>query len=133
MSTFKIPAIVLALFLPFSAGAQTNKTTQSKTDPLHEWVQGNDPAALEAWVNQRLEEEKADLEKLLAVKGPRTVENTLRPFDDAENQLSLAGNNAFMLYSLADAAALRDKGQAMSAKISTANTELKLVAAPATV
>jgi len=126
MSTFKIPAIVLALFLPFSAGAQTNKTTQSKTDPLHEWVQGNDPAALEAWVNQRLEEEKADLEKLLAVKGPRTVENTLRPFDDAENQLALAGNNAFMLYSLADAAALRDKGQAMSAKISTANTELSL-------
>jgi len=126
MSTFKIPAIVLALFLPFSAGAQTNKTTQSKTDPLHEWVQGNDPAALEAWVNQRLEEEKADLEKLLAVKGPRTVENTLRPFDDAENQLSLAGNNAFLLYSLADAAALRDKGQAMSAKISTANTELSL-------
>ena len=126
MSTFKIPAIVLALFLPLSAGAQTNKTTQSKTDPLHEWVQGNDPAALEAWVNQRLEEEKADLEKLLAVKGPRTVENTLRPFDDAENQLALAGNNAFMLYSLADTAALRDKGQAMSAKISTANTELSL-------
>ena len=126
MSTFKISTLALAFLLAFTAGAQTNTTTQSKTDPLHEWVQGNDPAALEAWVNQRLEEEKADLEKLLAVKGPRTVENTLRPFDDAENQLSLAGNNAFLLYSLADAAALRDKGQAMSAKISTANTELSL-------
>ena len=126
MSTFKISTLALAFLLAFTAGAQTNTTTQSRTDPLHEWVQGNDPAALETWVNQRLEEEKADLEKLLAVKGPRTVENTLRPFDDAENQLSLAGNNAFLLYSLADASALRDKGQAMSAKISTANTELSL-------
>ncbi len=126
MSTFKISTLALAFLLALTAGAQTNTTTQSKTDPLHEWVLGNDPAALETWVNQRLEEEKADLDQLLAVKGPRTVENTLRPFDDAENQLSLAGNNAFLLYSLADAAALRDKGQAMSAKISTANTELSL-------
>ena len=126
MSTFKISTLALAFLLALTAGAQTNTTTQSKTDPLHEWVLGNDPAALETWVNQRLEEEKADLEQLLAVKGPRTVENTLRPFDDAENQLSLAGNNAFLLYSLADASALRDKGQAMSAKISTANTELSL-------
>jgi thimet oligopeptidase len=108
------------------AVAQGNSAPQQKSDTHHEWVQGNDPAALEAWVNQRLSAEKADLDKLLAVTGPRTVENTLRLFDDAQNELSIAGNNAYLLYSLADAAPLRDKGQAMTAKISAANTELSL-------
>jgi thimet oligopeptidase len=54
------------------------------------------------------------------------VENTLRPFDDAQNQLAIAANNASLLYSLADAATLRDKGQALAAKISSAATDLSL-------
>jgi thimet oligopeptidase len=122
-NSFAIFALLLATLC---AGAQGNTVPKATTDPQHEWVQGKDPAVLETWVNQRLSEEKAAIGKLLAVKGPRTVENTVRPFDDAENQLSIAGNNAFLLYSLADAAPLRDKGQAMTARISTANTELSL-------
>jgi thimet oligopeptidase len=99
---------------------------QKTADPLHAWIPGADPAALESWVNQRIAEEKADVDKLVAVTGPRTVENTLRPFDDAVNQLSIAGNNTYLLYSLADAAPLRDKGQALSAKISSEATGLSL-------
>jgi thimet oligopeptidase len=95
-------------------------------DPLHAWVQGNDPALLEAWVNQRIDDEKSDVDKLIAVTGPHTVENTLRLYDDAANQLTLAGNNSYLLYSLADAAALRDKAQALTAKISSAGTDLGL-------
>jgi thimet oligopeptidase len=101
------------------AGAQTG-------DPLHAWVTNGTPAALESWINQRLDAEQADLTKLLAVQGARTVENTLRPFDDAQNELAVAGNNAYLLYSLADDAVLRDKGQAMSAKVSSAGTDLAL-------
>ena len=108
------------------AGVQNVSAQNAPADPLHAWVSGNDPAALETWVNQRLEDEKADVGKLLAATGPRTIENTLRPFDDAQNQLALAGNNAALLYSLADAATLRDKGQAMTAKVSSASTELSL-------
>jgi thimet oligopeptidase len=99
---------------------------QPAADPLHAWVQGTDPAALESWVNARLDEEKADVARLVAVRGPRTVKNTLRPFDDAQNQLALAGNNAYLTYSLADAAPMRDKGQALSAKVSSASTDLSL-------
>ncbi len=77
-------------------------------------------------MNQRLDEVKADLDKLFAVQGPRTVENTLRPFDDAQNALTLASNNAYLLYSLADAAPLRDKAQELSAKISSVATDLSL-------
>jgi len=99
---------------------------QPAVDPLHAWVSSSNPAALESWVNQRLAEEQADVAKLLAVTGPRTVENTLRPYDDAQNQLAIAGNNAALLYSLADAAAMRDKGQALTATISSAYTDLSL-------
>jgi len=122
---FLLPALAI-LALAFSASTPKSAAQQPKADPLHAWVQGNDPAALESWVNQRLDDEKADIAKLLAVTGPRTVENTLRPFDDAGNELALAGNNAFLLYSLADAAPLRDKGQAMEAKVSSAATDLSL-------
>jgi len=114
---------VLAIFfaaLPVSAQAKP------AADQLHAWVQGSDPAALEAWIDQRLDAEKAAIDKLLAVTGPRTVENTLRPYDDAENELNLASNNAYLLYALADAAPLRDKGQAMQEKVSSANTGLNL-------
>jgi thimet oligopeptidase len=95
-------------------------------DPLHGWLAANSPAAFEAWVNERLAAEKADLAKLESVQGPRTVENTLRPYDDAVNELTIAGNNAYLLYSLADAAALRDKGQEMAAKIGSIQTDLSL-------
>lgn len=105
------------------ADAQTVPATE---DSLHVWIQARDPAAAEAWVNQRLDEEKTAINKLLAVTGPRTVENTLRPFDDAQNALTLAGNNAYLLYSLADAAPLRDKAQALTATISSVATDLSL-------
>jgi thimet oligopeptidase len=96
------------------------------TDPLHAWVQAKDPAALQTWVNERLAAEKADVAKLVAVAGPRTVENTLRPYDDAQNELAIAGNNAYLLFSLADSAPMRDMGQKMTAAISAAATDLAL-------
>jgi thimet oligopeptidase len=105
--------------------------TQAAGDPLRAWTDGNglavsDPALLEVWVKQRLDAAKADVETVLAVTGPRTVENTLRPFDDAENELTVAGTNAYLLFSLADAAALRTKAQAQLSVISSASTDLNL-------
>lgn len=121
---FTVP--VLAVLAAFVVSAPQLAAQQPAPDPLHEWVSGSDPAALETWVNQRLDAEKADIAKLYAITGPRTVQNTLRPYDDAQNELSLAGNNAYLLYALAGSAALRDKGQAMASKISSANTDLNL-------
>jgi thimet oligopeptidase len=87
---------------------------------------GNNPEAFESWINRRLDDEKRSIDKLLAVTGPRTIENTLRPYDDAQNQLALASNNAFLLYSLAGQAGLRDKAQALTVKVSSANSDLSL-------
>jgi len=118
-------AAVLGLGLSFPGPALAQQKTAAG-DPLHAWVSGGDPAALEAWVNLRLDEEKADIAKLLAVAGARTIENTLRPYDDAQNRLMLAGTNSYLLFSLADSPTLRDKGQAMAAKVSSVGTELSL-------
>ena len=122
----RFTAILTVFLAALAAVAVPAPAQQPAADPLHAWVRGSDPAALEAWVNARLDEEKADVAKLVAVQGPRTVKNTLRPFDDAANQLALAGNNAYLIYSLADAAPMRDKGQALSAKVSSAATDLSL-------
>jgi thimet oligopeptidase len=122
----KFLPLIAVVFAAFTAAAQQKPAPQPPADPLHAWVGASDPAALGAWVDQRIAEEKADLAKLLAVAGPRTVENTLRPYDDAVNQLAIAGNNANLIYSLADTAAMRDKGQALEAAISSAATDLSL-------
>ncbi|MDR3724835.1 MAG: Zn-dependent oligopeptidase [Terracidiphilus sp.] len=126
MKTLRI-AISLALLAVASSVLPAQEPAASPTaDTLHGWLAATSPEAFEAWTKQRLAAAKADMDRLVAVSGPRTVENTLRPFDDAQNELSIAGNNAYLLYSLADGAALRDKGQALSAVVSSAQTDLNL-------
>jgi len=95
-------------------------------DPLHAWVQGNDPGMLEAWVGARLAAAQSSVDKLLAVKGDRTIANTLQPYDDAQNQLNLAGDQAYLMFALGDTAALRDKAQALNQKISSVAADLGL-------
>lgn len=118
-----LPAVFFLLLLALPASPAQ---PASSADPLHAWLVAKTPAELQAWVDARLAAEQADIAKLAAVKGPRTVENTLRPFDDAQDELALAGNNAQLMFSLADAAAMRDRGQALVAAVSQANTELSL-------
>jgi thimet oligopeptidase len=115
----------LALFASIFAPAQ-NANKDVAADPLHAWIVARTPAELQAWVDARLAAGKADIAKLAAVRGPRTIENTLRPFDDAQDELSIAGHNAELMFSLADAAPMRNEGQALLATISQAETELSL-------
>jgi Zn-dependent oligopeptidase len=77
-------------------------------------------------VNARLAAVKTDIDKVTAVTGEHTVVNTVRPYDDALNELALAGNEAYLMYAVGDAAPLRDKGQALVAKISSVQTDLSL-------
>ncbi|HZY64082.1 MAG TPA: M3 family metallopeptidase [Edaphobacter sp.] len=113
----------ILMTLPIAGQAQAKAST---ADPLHAWSAGSDPAALDAWVHERLASAQASLDKLVAVKGQRTVENTLRLFDDAQNQLALAGNESYLMFAVGDSAELRNKGQAMTAIVSTAATDLSL-------
>jgi hypothetical protein len=49
--------------------------SSAQRDPLHIWVGKPDRAAAEKWVGEHLAQEQKYVDELLAVKGPRTIEN----------------------------------------------------------
>ncbi|RZT09432.1 thimet oligopeptidase [Duganella sp. CF402] len=101
-------------------------TASAWADPLHAWVAGDDPAALEKWVDERLASQQASVSKLLAAKGKRTIANTLQPYDEAQNQLALAANQSYILFAVGATPALRDKAQTLVQKVTTEQTRLNL-------
>jgi thimet oligopeptidase len=109
-----------------SLALQAQPANSLNRDPLHAWIAGDDPASLETWVDQRLAAAQASIDKLTAAAGPRTVQNTLRSYDDAVNELAIAGNEAYFLFAVGDSEPLRSKAQALTSKISSASTDLSL-------
>jgi thimet oligopeptidase len=95
-------------------------------DPLHIWVGNPDAVQARAWADAHLAAAQAQIDTLLAVKGARTVENTLRPFDEAQRELGLAGSGASLLTNASPNKALRDVGDEVSQKVSAQATALGL-------
>ena len=84
------------------------------SEDLHAWEAGGAASApaLSAWVGARLAAHEAALAAVVAVDGPRTPENSLRLYDEAIEQLSLAGAQAGVLNSVAADKTVRDQAQA---------------------
>ena len=115
-----LTVLCVVLFLPSSPSR-----TFAQGDPLHIWVGKLDPAGAEKWVTLHLEQEQKYVDELLAVDGPRTIENTLRPYDNAQNELTLAYESG-LLYSVAPQKKVRDAGQALAQKAQEAASALSL-------
>ena len=103
----------------------------ASTDPIdaiHAWEAGGTTSAeaLSAWVSARLAAHEAALTALLAVKGPRTTENTLRLYDQAIEHLSLAGSQAGVLNSVAADKDVRDQAQQEAQRVAMAGSALSL-------
>ena len=98
------------------------------TEDLHAWEAGGAKSAeaLTGWVSARLAAHEAALAALLAVPGERTPENTLRLYDAAIEQLSLAGAQAGVLNSVAADTAVRDQAQLEAQRIGVAGSALGL-------
>ncbi len=98
------------------------------TEEIHAWDAGGavSAEALAAWVSARLAEHEEALAALLAVQGARTLENTLRLYDAAIEQLSLAGSQANVLNSVAADKAVRDQAQLDSQRVAMAGAALSL-------
>ncbi len=92
---------------------------------VHSWNSA-DPQALEAWVEERLRRHGEAIEVLLAASAPRTLENTLRAYDDALAELALAGSETGLLHSVHPEKPMRDAAQGLLQKISQAGVELAL-------
>jgi thimet oligopeptidase len=121
----RVLTIVCALVFILT-GILGAKPASAQDDPLHIWVGKLNAGNAETWVNGHLDREKKDIDSLLAVKGARTVRNTLVPFDDAQNELSLAAAEAFLMYGVAPQKQVRDAGQALAQKANQAQNEISL-------
>ncbi len=97
-------------------------------EQIHVWEAGGagSAEALAAWVTSRLAAHEAALVALLAVEGPRTLENSLRLYDAAIEQLSLAGAQAGVLNSVAADKAVRDQAQMEAQRVAMAGSALSL-------
>jgi thimet oligopeptidase len=95
-------------------------------DPVHIWVGNPDAAKARAWADAHMAAAQAQVDVLLAVKGARTIENTLRPFDEAQRELDLASSGGSLLTNASPNKELRDVGDEISQKVSAQATALSL-------
>src|ERR1035438_3966192 len=114
-------AIVLIAVLVSAAGAQDLLSSQPSL-----WASKPDAAAFERIENDRLTAAQHFIDAIVAVKGARTIENTLTPYDQAVERINAASYFADVMQNVHPDAAFRDRATAMVTKVSAANTALSL-------
>src|SRR5690348_5873949 len=90
------------------------------------WAAKPDVAAFEKAENERLAVAQSTIDKIVSVKGPRTVENTLVPYDEAIRQINTAADFAVLMQQVHPDAAYRDHATAMLQKAVAVQTALSL-------
>jgi thimet oligopeptidase len=90
------------------------------------WSTNPDVAAFERMENARLASAQLAVDQIAAVKGKRTIENTLVPYDEAIRQLNAANYFSSLMQQVHPDAAFRDRATAMTTKVSSAATALSL-------
>ena len=105
-----------------------NDSSAAEVKGLHPWDERGDidAAGLESWVQGRLAQQRRQIDALLAVQGQKTLENTLRPYDDAVATLSATGSLASLLDSVYPDKAVRDKARELTQAVAEAATALSL-------
>jgi thimet oligopeptidase len=90
------------------------------------WAAKPDVSGFEKIENDRLDAGRRAIDELLAVKGPRTIENTLGPYDEAVRQNNAAGYFAGLMEQVHPDSTFRDHATAMLTKVSAAQTAIAL-------
>jgi len=90
------------------------------------WANKPDIAAFEKMENGRLAAAQSSIDQIVAVKGARTIDNTLAPYDEALRQLANAGYFASFMVDVHPDSAYRDAATAMATKVSSAASALSL-------
>jgi thimet oligopeptidase len=90
------------------------------------WCAKPDVTAFEKIENDRLAAAQRAIDQIVAVKGARTIENTLAPYDEAICQLNAAGYFSYLMQEMHPDAAFRDHATTMTTKVGSAQTALSL-------
>jgi len=119
---FRVPGIAfLAVLLAIGSAAQSGPSSQPTV-----WATKPDVAAFEKIVNDRLADGQKSIDQIVAVKGPRTIENTLVPYDEAIRQVNIGNYLANMMFQVHPDATFRDKASTMTQKATAVLTALSL-------
>ncbi|HEY6445021.1 MAG TPA: M3 family metallopeptidase [Acidobacteriaceae bacterium] len=84
-----------------------------------------DPQNLKTWVEDRLRRHEEAIARVTA-QHPRTLEATLRAYDDAVAELSVAGTQTGLMHSVYPQKEVRDAAEELLQRISQAGVELSL-------
>jgi thimet oligopeptidase len=90
------------------------------------WTGKPDAATFERAMDARLAHARQLLDQLTAVKGARTLENTLRPFDDVALELDAVGQQALLIQSVHPDAKVRETAEKVSQNASALGTQVSL-------
>ena len=121
--THFVPHAGIAVFLLFVTTLVAQDTP--KIQPTL-WAAKPDAAGFEQIENGKLAAAQSAIDAIVAVKGARTVDNTLAPFDEAMNQLNSAGYFAGLMENLHPDADFRNHATGMVRKVSAAMTAVAL-------
>ena len=121
---FRSSRLVLIASLTFICAAFPGTPSPSLQPSI--WASQPDAVAFVKMEDEHLAETQRLLDRMLAVHEPRTLENTLRPYDGAVRQLNSAGYLAGLMQAVHPDAAFRDRATAMVEKVGAVQTALSL-------
>jgi thimet oligopeptidase len=90
------------------------------------WASKPDVNGFEKIVNDHLAAAQAAIDQVTSVKGARTIENTLAPFDDAIRHINTSAYLSGLMQQVHPDSAFRDRATEMVRKASAAQTALSL-------
>lgn len=122
--------IGVSLMIPAIAPAATAKKAAAPAKRGAQdapfWTGHPTPAQFEKTNRDRIAKAKAEIAKMLAVKGKRTLDNTLKPYDEASLWLDMAGSQASLIENVHPDSAMRATAETISQEVSAYGTEISL-------
>jgi thimet oligopeptidase len=123
MRTIVAILLYLAVAVPLAPAAQSSQTGASSA-PF--WTGMADAAAFQRATDARLAHGRELLDRVVAIKGARTVDNTLRPFDDVLLEIDAVSSQAGLIQAVHPDERIRQIAEQVSQKAGTFATELSL-------
>jgi thimet oligopeptidase len=115
---------VLGLIATLAAAAAAAQDLLHAQPPI--WSTNPDVTAFEKIENSRLDAAQRSIDKIVALKGSRTIDNTLSNYDEALMQIDAAFYFSSLMEAVHPDAAFRDRATAMTRKVSAVQTALSL-------
>jgi thimet oligopeptidase len=126
MKTLQVSAILATAGFVAAGFAAQSAQAQSVASQAPVWASKPDIAAWEKTQNDRLDTAQKFIAQMTAVTGPRTIDNTLEPFDEAVRNIDSAAYIAQDMEQVHPDAAFRDHATTMVTKASAVQTALSL-------